>query len=174
MSIAWERVSEEPYGSSFRHLLRRTYKLPDGRLEIFDVKDEAESVCILPITPEGRVVVVRQFRPGPGRIVTDLPGGAIDHEESAVDAAARELLEETGYEGMLREIGTCLECGYSTKIRHNFVCRDCCRIAKPTPDNNEFLEIEEISVDEFRRLLRSGQMTVIETGYLGLDHLGMI
>lgn len=174
MELAWEQLTEERLRTGYRRVLRRTYKLPDGRVETFDIKDEGESVCILALTADNRAVLVRQFRPGPGKMVLDLPGGAIDSGESALEAAARELLEETGYTGDLREVGTCLECAYSTKIRHNFVATNCQRVQTPTPDDNEFLEVLELTMDAFRALLRSGQLTVVETGYMGLDHLGLI
>lgn len=154
--------------------MRRTYQLPDGRVETFDVKDEGESVCVLALTPDRLVVLVEQFRPGPGKLVLDLPGGAIDEDERPEAAAARELLEETGYEGNLHEVGTCLECGFSTKLRHNFVALNARCIGTPKPDENEFLRTVLMTLPDFRALLRSGESTVIETGYIGLDHLGLL
>ena len=174
VEISWQKISEQSARIGFRRVLRRVYRLPDGREERFDIKDEGESVCILALTPEGGVVLTRQYRPGPGLIIDDLPGGAIDDGETPLEAARRELLEETGYEGELRSIGTCLECGYSTKLRHNFIAMNCVKIATPSPDENEFIETVISPLAEFRTHLRSGQLTVVETGYLGLDALGLL
>ncbi len=167
-------ISEKIYGCGYRQILRREYELPDGRRELFDIKKEGHSVCILALTPEKQVIISRQYRPGPGKIVFDLPGGAIDPGETPRGAAERELREETGYSGRLLKIGTCLECAYSTKVRHNFVALDCTSVGEATPDDNEFLETKLMPLPEFRALLRTGQLTVVESGYLALDALDLL
>ncbi|MBA3266440.1 MAG: NUDIX hydrolase, partial [Nocardioidaceae bacterium] len=59
--------------------------------------DGGQTVGVLALTPEGRLVMVRQFRPGPDRVVLNVPGGFVDAGETPVEAAARELTEETGF-----------------------------------------------------------------------------
>ena len=103
-----------------------------------------------------------------------MPCGAIEKNETPLKAATRELLEETGYVGKLKEIGTCLEDSYSTKIRHNFIAINCKKISDPKPDKNEFIEPTLLSLKEFRKLLRQGRLTVVETGYIGLDELNLL
>lgn len=170
----WHKLKEESCKVGFRKLFRRTYRMPDGREELFDIKDEGESVSILALTDKQEVIIARQYRPGPSQVVDDLPCGAIEKNETAMEAAQRELLEETGYSGELREIGICYECGYSTKIRHNFIAINCKKIQEPELDKNEFIETTLLSLEDFRSLLRSGKSTVIETGYMGLDALGLL
>jgi 8-oxo-dGTP pyrophosphatase MutT (NUDIX family) len=58
-----------------------------------------DSVMVLPITREGRVLVVRQWRLARDRVTTELPAGGMDDGEMPEQAARRELLEETGYGG---------------------------------------------------------------------------
>ena len=157
-----------------RSQIRRVFRLPDGRVEDFDIKHECQSVCILPLTKNEQIILAKQFRPGVEEIVCDLPGGGMDAGENAEGAAHRELLEETGYSGRLEFVGINYECGYSTKIRHNFVATDCRRVADQALDENEFIEVVEVSIGQYRDILRSGRSTVIETGYMGLDHLGLL
>lgn len=68
-----------------------------GDVRPFFRLDSADWVNIVPITDDGDVVMVRQYRHGSRRVTLEIPGGMVDAGESPADAAARELLEETGY-----------------------------------------------------------------------------
>lgn len=59
--------------------------------------DSASWVNVVPVTTEGNVVLIRQFRHGIRDVVLEIPGGVIDGDEDPADAAARELREETSY-----------------------------------------------------------------------------
>ncbi|MDO8424946.1 MAG: NUDIX hydrolase [bacterium] len=175
MQLTWNKLREEPIANgAFRKLLRRTFRLPDGRTEHYDVKHEGRTVCVLALTKNRQVILATQYRPGPETVLHELPGGGIEDGEHPDDAAARELLEETGYAGRVQHVTQCLDCGYSTGLREVFVIEDCERIADPSPDTNEFIEVTLMPLDAFRALLRSGQCTDVEVGYLALDHLGLL
>jgi len=59
----------------------------------------ADAVNVIAVTPDDRVILVRQFRAGSGRDSLETPGGLIDPGEDPLRAGARELREETGYAG---------------------------------------------------------------------------
>ena len=172
--LNWQVKHEEVRRLGFRRILERLYQLPDGREVQFDLKLEQHCVAVLAITTDYQVILAKQFRPGPNRILLEMPGGGIEKGESPPDAAARELLEETGYQGDLQFVTSSVDCAYSTMVRFNFVATDCKKISEPTPDENEFLEVVTISLDQFRDLLRSGELSDVESGYLGLDFLGCL
>lgn len=172
--LAWEKLSEEPLRLGYRRMLRRVYRFPDGRTDVYDIKQERDAVTILGLTPENRVILARQFRPGPGRVLLELPGGGLEEGESPKEAALREFREETGYTGQPHFVGMSLDCAYSTLQRYNFAFTACRKVGDISPDGNEFIQPVELPLDEFRRHLRSGNLTDIETGYLCLDYLGLL
>ena len=174
MNNSWEKLSEERIPSGYRKILRRRFRLPDGKEDDYDVIQGGPVVCIVPLTEDNKVVLIELYRPGPEALLKELPGGFIEPTEDPMTAAARELLEETGYEGELEYVGTAYDDAYSTLVRHNFVAHHCRKVAEPQGDEDEFGEIVLMTVEEFRKHLRSGALTDIETGYLGLDHLGLL
>lgn len=175
MTVPWERLNEMiTYHGFRRKIAQRTYRLPDGRAADFEIRLEPRVVAILALTPEQTVILARQFRPGPEQILTELPGGGIELDEAPEAAARRELLEETGYEGDLRLVGTSWRGAYTTMRQYSFVALNCKKVQPPCLDENEFIEVLEVPLAEFRGLLRAGQLTDVVTGYMGLDFLDLL
>lgn len=172
--LSWTLLSEEKLRLRYREILLRTYRYPDGSEELYEIFNEGEFVTILCLTPENKVILVRQFRPGPGRVLDEIPGGNLDTGETPMQAAQRELLEETGCTGDLVYIGSSLCEGRSTGRRHNFVATNVRPAGAQKLDRGEFIQVIEVSLDEFRAHLRSGNLTDVETGYLCLDYLGKL
>jgi ADP-ribose pyrophosphatase len=172
--LTWTLLSEEPLHLGWRKILRRAYRYPNGREDIYEIKDEPQIVTILCLTPREQVVLVRQFRPGPGEVLLEMPGGCIEPDEQPAAAAARELLEETGYTAELHLAAASLFDAYSTCVRHVYVATGARRISAQNLDASEFIEPVEIPLADFRAHLRSGRLTDIEAGYLGLDFLGLL
>jgi len=151
------------------------FRLPDGRETDFYLQGGHDPICCLPVTKDGKVILARQYRPGPSKIVCELPGGSAKEGEARKAAMARELLEETGYRGTLQYIATLLVDAYTTSRRHVFVATDCEKVAEPLlEDEGERVEAVLMTREEFRAHLRSGQLTDVNVGYLGLDFLGLL
>ena len=96
----WERVESEPRGEYkvFRVRQDRSRSPRSGRDHTFYVIEAGDWVNIIPVTPEGQLVCIRQYRHGIEAVTLEVPGGMIDPGETAAAAARREMAEETGYD----------------------------------------------------------------------------
>jgi len=89
MNLEWNRLTEDERKIGRRTLLVRTFRLPNNRVGEFEVLRQPDIVSILPLTADGRVVMTRQFRPGPERVLLELPGGMMEAGETPLEASAR-------------------------------------------------------------------------------------
>jgi ADP-ribose pyrophosphatase len=171
----WKEVSRETIFEKYRRGIEKViFRLPDNSELDFYIKKEIDPVCVLALTEKHEVILAQQFRPGPKKILLELPGGGIEKGESPEEAISRELLEETGHVGSIQLVTRAYECGYSLIHRYCFVATNCKKIAEPQPDDGEYINVKLLSLSEFRDLLRSGEMTDVEVGYLGLDFLRLL
>ncbi|MFF2548750.1 NUDIX hydrolase [Kitasatospora sp. NPDC058063] len=175
-TASWREIDRTTAFSKFgRSVERVEFELPDGRKEEFYLKCERPAGAVLALTADRQVILARQYRPGPDRVLHELPGGYIEPGESAADAIARELLEETGYQGEVREVGPYWLDAYSDVRRFAFVATDCVKVAEPQPERTEFIDVVALSLTEFRDcVLRRGEMTDTAAAYLALDALSLL
>lgn len=117
--------------------------------------------CVVPITPDGRIVLVRQHRVGVGAITLEPPGGLVEPGQTPEQTASRELMEETGYAGRVEGLGWVHPNPAILSNRvHLFVVRDAVRIADPTFDGHgEYCEVELFTREQLIAAMRSAQIT---------------
>lgn len=91
-------------------LQRRVLRDPHGGLFERSFVTTPGAVAVVPVTPEGRIVLVAQYRPSIDSVVLEIPAGMRDVDgEDPVETARRELVEETGWHaGRLEYLGRCL------------------------------------------------------------------
>jgi len=151
------------------------FEMPDGSRDTFSLFYMGKAVAILALTTDKKVILARQFRPGPCQILDELPGGGMDDGESPDVAAARELIEETGYSpGTLQYLGSPHECGYSNVERHAYLATNCIKTGSQKLDHGEDIEVVLKPVIEFIQQLVAGQCTDCEVAWMGLYRANLI
>ena len=164
MKPVWRRLHSEPLGD-FKIFTIRRDRIVSPRTEEehdFYVLDGSDWINVIPVTPEGRIVLVEQYRHGIEAFTLEIPGGAIDpRDASPRDAARRELLEETGYTAEAWEsLGFVYPNPAIQSNRcHAFVARGCRRAAEPALDPGEDITILEADPAEIREMLRDGRIS---------------
>lgn len=174
MVTSWKKHDTKEHEFKYFSLLHSTYTMPDGRKKVFELVKAGNFCTVFPLTKDNQVVLVRQYRPGPEKMMLDLPAGGISAGERAEDAAERELLEETGYRGRMSFLAKNPLLAYSTQWKYIYLAQDCEKVQEQTLDEDEFIEVKLVSLAEFRTLIRSGEFTDADAGYIALDHLGLL
>lgn len=158
--MPFELISSEVLmkGRAFK-IRRDTMKTPSGGETKFDIVEHGGSVILVPVDQDGNILFVRQYRHAAGIEMLELPAGTRDGDEAFEVCAAREIREETGMESRkLTHIGSFyLAPGYSTEYMGVFLAEGL--VHNPlAADEDEFLTLEKIPVQEAIRMAERGEM----------------
>ncbi|MBC5767149.1 NUDIX domain-containing protein [Ramlibacter albus] len=160
-----EQVSrEEVYKGRLLHAVKDTVRLPDGKLATREYVLHPGAVLVVPLLPDGRIVLERQYRYPVRQVMIEVPAGKIDPGEDLLSCAKRELLEETGYSGAewayAGKIAHCI--GYSDEYIHIFFARGLTAGAAQL-DEGEFLDTILATPEEFLAWCRDGKVNDSKT-----------
>lgn len=139
--------------------VRDMVEYPDGRQHPHETIVHPGAVVILPLTADGKVVFVEQYRHSLKEAILELPAGTLEVSEAPAVCAERELMEEIGMApGELIPLGTLYPApGFCSEIQHLFFARNL-RPQKATPDEDEVITTIELSQQEIDSHIRSGKL----------------
>ena len=159
---AWETLSSEylikrPWLTARRDVAR----LPDGRINNeYYVLEYPDWVNIIAITVDGDFVLERQYRHGLGNTCYELPCGVIEDGETPLEAAKRELLEETGYAGGTWQEWMTLSPNPATSnnLAHSFLAVGVTKVAGQKLDATEDIDVYLKKPEFVKQLLEENQI----------------
>lgn len=163
--IETQLTTETVFKGKLLEVRRDQVLLPDGGQSIREYVVHPGAVVVLAMLENGKLLFERQFRYPLRRVFLELPAGKIDAGEDILATARRELLEETGHAAdEWNHVGTMHPCiGYSDERIEIFVARAVRRVSEPQLDHAEFLEVLELSPEEARAAVLSGEITDAKT-----------
>jgi len=135
---------------------------PTSRAEhSFTVLEGADWTNVIALTDRDEVVLIRQFRHGTDRVTLEIPGGAVDPGETHEVAAARELLEETGY--VARNWAKLGEIHPNPALQNNacstWLAEGAHAVGEPTLDEGEAIEVKTVPLRDIKPLIARGEIT---------------
>ena len=161
-----EELWEEPvssrliYDGKILRLFRDEITLPDGKSSSREYNRHVGAVCILPLTAEGEVICVCQYRYPVGKILLEIPAGKLDTpDEDPEEAVRRELREETGAVcDRLTYLGEYLGSPAILDERIHMYLAEELTFGETQPDEDEFLETVRIPLSELVELVMKGEL----------------
>lgn len=152
--LLWhEKGREKTGGFGIFDIYKTRRYSEDGREGNFYLLDLPDWVTVVPILErDGRefFLMVRQFRHGSGKITLEFPAGTIERGEDPAFSAARELLEETGYQaGELIPAGSVNpNPAFMNNLNHTFIARNLVKVADQNLDHYESLDVVPVPRQE--------------------------
>ncbi len=170
----WPTVRQERLGRySLFDLLRTIRRSPNtGREHTFLRLEAPDWVNVVAMTGDDRLILVEQYRHGTGGYTLEIPGGCVDPGEDPVDAAGRELEEETGFRpGELHLIGVVEpNPAFLSNRCWTYIAVGCRADGRASPDPSEEITIRLVEPPQFTKLIEVGRIrhSLVITAH---DHL---
>ena len=172
--LAWEEIKmEHVIEDEWIDFRKSTYRFPDGRFfEPYYSYSRRDYVVVVASDEDGNYICVRQFRQGIRKVTTEFPAGGIEREggreyisddttraEDELEAAKRELKEETGYESddwkFLFKVPS--NATMADNYAYIFEAKNCRKVSGQSLDETEYLNVSKHGAGEIEEMIKSGE-----------------
>ena len=162
--------SQSIFEGKVLHVKKDTVSLPNGKESTREYCVHKGAVAVLPLTDEGEVILVKQYRYAPGRVFLEIPAGKLDSvDEVPREAALRELREETGAICQtLTPIGVLVPSPALLTERIHMFLAEGLTFGETDPDDDEFLEIVKMPLSELVEMVMNGEIEDAKTQTMAL------
>ena len=162
MSELFEKqlTSEQVYKGKILDLYLDTVQLPNGHTSTREYIKHVGAACVVPVDENGNVIVEKQFRYPFNAVLTEIPAGKLDSkQEPHLQAALRELKEETGYEAeeMIYLGEYYPTCAYSDETIHMYLAKGL-KKGEQHLDDDEFVDVEKVSLQTLIEQIMAGEI----------------
>jgi ADP-ribose pyrophosphatase len=160
--------SETIYQGKIIDLQVDEVKLPNGKTSKRELIKHPGAVAVIALTPEGKIVMVEQYRKALEKSIVEIPAGKLEPGEEPIITAARELEEETGYgcEELEHLISFYTSPGFADELVHLYIAKNITRIEEARElDEDEFVELLEVTVEEAVELMKEKKIYDAKTAY---------
>lgn len=157
--------SEEIYHGRILHVTRDTVLLENGSEAIREVVHHPGGACVVPLTENGDVLMVRQFRYPHAAETLELPAGKLEYGENPLACAERELREEAGASAdQLESLGTLFPTpAYDSEVIYMYLARNIRLSQEQALDADEFLDVVRLPLKEAVDLVMRGEIQDAKT-----------
>ena len=161
--MKWKTLSSEYLFDDLWFKVRKDIcETPQGKIvNPYYVYEFPTWVTAVPVTVDGKIIMVRQYRHALGEVCIELPGGCVDDtDKNFEDAIARELLEETGFTFSEFDYLGRISANPSTNnnLMHMFLAKGGKKIQEQQLDGNEEIEVELFTIDEVKQMISENKI----------------
>ncbi|WP_164218144.1 NUDIX hydrolase [Virgibacillus sp. YIM 98842] len=160
--------SEKIYDGKIIDLQVDKVLLPDGNKAKRELVKHPGAAAVIPITKEDKIVLIEQYRKPLEKSIIEIPAGKVEKGEDPETAAIRELEEETGYTTSELSLVTSFYTspGFADELIHIFITDELKPLDAPAAkDDDEFMEIMELTLDEAKQLVEEERIHDAKTNY---------
>ena len=145
--------------ADFKFPIKKLFYQNKDHQTVYDVIEHPGSAIIIPVTGQGNIIAIKQFRYAVNRELIELPAGTLDAGEEPLTCAQREIMEETGYAaGKFTYLGEILPGpGLINEVQHVFLAEELYP-QKLAGDDDEIIENLELSREDFIDKIKNGEI----------------
>ena len=141
------------------NLVRENVTLTNGITVDLDMVDHPGASAMVPFSDKSTIVLIRQYRHAIGEFIWEIPAGTLDSDETPLECAKRELIEETGFSAnMWQRMGEITPVpGYSNERIHMFLAANLVS-SEQNLDKDEMLNVHKVKIDDAIEMIHTGKI----------------